>query len=123
MQRAAFIRAAGSRRTPFDVIVIGGGANGAGIALDCAARGLEVLLLERAAFGAGTSSRSSKLIHGGVRYLAQGQFGLVREALYERALLLRNAAGLVKPLPFVLPASGRFELYKYAAGLKVYDGR
>jgi glycerol-3-phosphate dehydrogenase len=121
MQRAAFIRAAGSRRTPFDVIVIGGGANGAGIALDCAARGLEVLLLERAAFGAGTSSRSSKLIHGGVRYLAQGQFGLVREALYERALLLRNAAGLVKPLPFVLPASGRFELYKYAAGLKVYD--
>lgn len=121
MQREAFLRAATSRRSPYDVIVIGGGANGLGIALDCAHRGLEVLLLERAAFGAGTSSRSSKLIHGGIRYLAQAQFGLVREALHERALLLRNAAGLVTPLPFILPAGKRLELYKYAAGLKLYD--
>ena len=121
MQRAAYLSSASSRRSPYDVIVIGGGANGAGIALDCANRGLEVLLLERAAFGGGTSSRSSKLIHGGIRYLARAQFGLVREALHERALLLRNAPGLVKPLPFVIPAASRFELYKYAAGLKVYD--
>ena len=121
MQRDAFLRAASTRRSPYDVIVIGGGANGAGIALDCAARGLEVLVLERAAFGAGTSSRSSKLIHGGIRYLALAQFGLVREALSERALLLRNAAGLVKPLPFILPASSRLELYKYRAGLALYD--
>lgn len=121
MQRAAYLSSASSRRSPYDVIVIGGGANGAGIALDCANRGLEVLLLERAAFGAGTSSRSSKLIHGGIRYLARAQFALVREALHERALLLRNAPGLVKPLPFVIPAASRFELYKYAAGLKLYD--
>ncbi len=121
MQRAAYLSSASSRRSPYDVIVIGGGANGAGIALDCANRGLEVLLLERAAFGAGTSSRSSKLIHGGIRYLAGAQFGLVREALHERALLLRNAPGLVKPLPFVIPAVSRLELYKFAAGLKLYD--
>jgi len=121
MQRASFLNSANSRRTPYDVVVIGGGANGAGIALDCADRGLEVLLLERADFGAGTSSRSSKLIHGGIRYLAQAQFGLVREALLERALLLRNAPGLVSPLPFVIPAGNRFELYKFAAGLKLYD--
>ena len=121
MQRAAYLSSASSRRSPYDVVVIGGGANGAGIALDCANRGLEVLVLERAAFGAGTSSRSSKLIHGGIRYLAHAQFGLVREALYERALLLRNAPGLVKPLPFVIPAASRFELYKFAAGLKLYD--
>ncbi|MBK6659430.1 MAG: glycerol-3-phosphate dehydrogenase/oxidase [Proteobacteria bacterium] len=121
MQRQAFLRAAGGRRSAYDVIVIGGGANGLGIALDCTHRGLEVLLLERAAFGAGTSSRSSKLIHGGIRYLAQAQFGLVREALHERALLLGNAPGLVKPLPFILPAANRFELYKYAAGVKLYD--
>ena len=121
MQRAAFLATATTRRLPYDVIVIGGGANGAGIALDCAHRGLEVLLLERAAFGCGTSSRSSKLIHGGIRYLALAQFGLVREALHERALLLQNAAGLVKPLPFVIPAATRLELLKFAAGLKLYD--
>jgi glycerol-3-phosphate dehydrogenase len=121
MQRASFISQASTRHSPYDVIVIGGGANGAGIALDCANRGLEVLLLERAAFGAGTSSRSSKLIHGGIRYLALAQFGLVREALRERAYLLHNAPGLVKPLAFVIPAANRFELYKFAAGLKLYD--
>ena len=121
MQRAAFLTSATARRLPYDVVVIGGGANGAGIALDCANRGLEVLLLERAAFGCGTSSRSTKLIHGGIRYLALAQFGLVREALHERALLLKNAPGLVKPLPFVIPAATRFELYKFAGGLKLYD--
>ena len=121
MQRASFLASATRRRLPYDVIVIGGGANGAGIALDCANRGLEVLLLERAAFGSGTSSRSSKLIHGGIRYLALAQFGMVREALHERALLLRNAPGLVTPLPFVIPAATRLELLKFAAGMKLYD--
>ena len=121
MQRAAFLASSEQRRTPYDLLVIGGGANGAGIALDAARRGLEVVLLERGDFGCGTSSRSSKLIHGGIRYLALAQFGLVKEALYERALLLRNAAGLVKPLPFVIPAGSRAELYKFAAGLKLYD--
>ena len=121
MQRAAFLASSEQRRSPYDLLVIGGGANGAGIALDAARRGLEVLLLERGDFGCGTSSRSSKLIHGGIRYLALAQFGLVKEALRERALLLRNAAGLVKPLPFVIPASSRAELYKFAAGLKLYD--
>ena len=121
MQRASFLASATRRRLPYDVIVIGGGANGAGITLDCANRGLEVLLLERAAFGSGTSSRSSKLIHGGIRYLALAQFGMVREALHERALLLQNAPGLVTPLPFIIPAATRFELFKFAAGLKLYD--
>lgn len=105
----------------FDVIVIGGGATGAGIALDAASRGLSVALFERGAFGGGTSSRSSKLIHGGLRYLALGQWGLVREALRERATLLANAPAIVRPLEFVLPCYGRFERVKYFCGLQVYD--
>ena len=121
MNRSAFLERISTPKPNFDVIVIGGGANGAGIALDAAGRGLSVLLLERGDFGCGTSSRSSKLIHGGVRYLALAQFGLVREALAERALLLNNASAIVKPLSFVIPAAGRFELFKFAAGLKLYD--
>jgi glycerol-3-phosphate dehydrogenase len=121
MQRADILASVASAQQPFDMVVIGGGANGAGIALDAASRGLRVVLCERAAFGNGTSSRSSKLIHGGIRYLALGQFSLVREALAERALLLRNAVGLVEPLEFVVPAQNHIDLVKFAAGTALYD--
>ena len=87
----------------FDVLVIGGGITGAGVALDAAARGLSVALVERADFAEGTSSRSTKLVHGGLRYLPMLDIGLVREDLAERGRLLRNAPHLVRPLPFVLP--------------------
>src|SRR5258708_6210254 len=88
---------------PLDVLVIGGGITGAGIALDAAARGYRVGLVERGDFASGTSSRSTKLVHGGIRYLPQLDVPLVREALIERGRLLRNAPHLVRPLPFVLP--------------------
>jgi len=104
-----------------DLAVIGGGATGAGIAWDAASRGLTVALLEARDFGAGTSSRSTKLIHGGVRYLAQGRLGLVREALAERTLLLRQAPALVKPLRFVVPVTAWTEALKFRAGLAAYD--
>lgn len=87
----------------FDVIVIGGGVTGAGVALDAAARGYKVALLEKTDFASGTSSKSTKLVHGGIRYLPNFDFGLVREALIERGFLLQNAPFLVSPLPFVLP--------------------
>src|ERR1700741_5064844 len=96
----------GSLKDPtreWDVIVVGGGATGLGTALDAASRGYKTLLLEQADFAKGTSSRSTKLVHGGVRYLAQGNIGLVREALYERGLLLKNAAHLVKNESFIIP--------------------
>ena len=105
----------------WDVIVIGGGATGLGSAVDAASRGLKVLLLERHDFAKGTSSRATKLAHGGVRYLAQGNFSLVREALEERGRMLRNAPNLVKPLPFVIPASNVFQKLFYWMGLKFYD--
>jgi len=104
----------------WDLLVVGGGATGLGVALDAAARGLQVLLLEAADFGQGTSSRSTKLVHGGVRYLAQGHIGLVREALTERAALLANAPHLAQPLAFVVPGYRWWELPFYGAGLKVY---
>jgi glycerol-3-phosphate dehydrogenase len=88
---------------PFDVLVIGGGITGAGVALDAASRGLSVALVEQADFAGGTSSRSTKLVHGGLRYLPLGDVRQVREDLEERARLLRNAPHLVRPLPFVLP--------------------
>ncbi|MDY0034716.1 MAG: FAD-dependent oxidoreductase, partial [Zoogloea oleivorans] len=92
------------RTTPrWDVLIIGGGATGLGCAVDAAARGHSTLLLEAHDFAKGTSSRSTKLVHGGVRYLAQGRIGLVREALAERATLLRNAPHLVHPQRFVVP--------------------
>ncbi|MGZ6391805.1 MAG: glycerol-3-phosphate dehydrogenase/oxidase, partial [Ktedonobacterales bacterium] len=90
-------------RAPLDVLVIGGGITGAGIALDAAARGYRVGLAERGDFAGGTSSRSTKLVHGGIRYLPQLDVPLVREALIERGRLLRNAPHLVQPLSFVLP--------------------
>jgi glycerol-3-phosphate dehydrogenase len=108
-----------------DVVVIGGGATGLGVALDAAARGLSVALVEAEDFAKGTSSRATKLVHGGVRYLAQGKLRLVREALRERALLLRNAPHLAQPIPFVLPvygARGRWlDRWFYGSGLMVYD--
>lgn len=112
----------------FDVLVIGGGATGTGIALDAATRGLRVCLVERDDYAAGTSSRSTKLIHGGVRYLetafkeldvAQAQ--LVFEALQERALFLRIAPHLTQPMPIMTPTYTRFDAAYYWAGLKVYD--
>jgi len=105
----------------WDVLVIGGGATGLGCAVDAATRGYRTLLLERGDFACGTSSRSTKLIHGGVRYLRQGDLALVRHALVERARLLANAAPLVRPLPFVIPARRPAERWRYAVGLKLYD--
>ena len=106
---------------PWDVVVIGGGATGAGVAVDAASRGFSALLLEREDFGKGTSSRSTKLVHGGVRYLEQGNISLVMEALKERGLLLQNAPHLVHDLPFVVPNYSWWETPFYGIGLKVYD--
>lgn len=106
---------------PWDLIVIGGGATGLGAAVDAASRGFRVVLVEQSDFAKGTSSRSTKLIHGGVRYLKQGNLSLVREALRERGLLLRNAPHLVHPLPFVIPAYAHWDRLFYGAGLKLYD--
>lgn len=101
--------------------MIGGGATGLGTALESASRGFKTLLLEKYDFAKGTSSRSTKLIHGGVRYLAQGNLSLVREALYERGLLHRNAPYLVKNLAFVVPGYTWWSPLYYGAGLKLYD--
>ena len=106
---------------PFDLAVIGGGATGLGVALDAAARGFRVALVEAVDFAKGTSSRATKLVHGGVRYLAQGNVGLVREALHERALLLANAPHLAQPIAFVMPSYRWWERGFYGAGLKMYD--
>src|SRR5690349_11818868 len=105
----------------WDVIVIGGGATGLGVALDAALRGLSVLLLEQADFAKGTSSRSTKLIHGGVRYLGQGDIKLVYEALFERGILLKNAPHVVNMQPFVIPNYKWWGEFLYGVGLKIYD--
>jgi glycerol-3-phosphate dehydrogenase len=105
----------------WDVIVIGGGATGLGVALDSISRGYKTLLLEQADFAKGTSSRSTKLVHGGVRYLAQGDIGLVKEALHERGLLLKNAPHLVKNQSFIIPNYKWWDGIFYTIGLKVYD--
>ena len=105
----------------WDVIIIGGGATGLGVAVDSATRGYRTLLLEQSDFAKGTSSRSTKLVHGGVRYLAQGDIGLVYEALHERGLLLKNAPHLVKDQEFIIPIYSWFAKYKYLVGLKFYD--
>lgn len=107
----------------FDLLVIGGGITGAGVARDAALRGLSVALLEKGDFGSGTSSRSSRMVHGGLRYLRHGQVRLVREALQERALLLRLAPHLVQPQPFLLPVHGGFVEGRATLklGLTAYD--
>ena len=104
------------------MLVVGGGITGAGVALDAASRGLRTALVERRDFGAGTSSKSSKLVHGGLRYLSQGDYGLVAQALAERQRLLENAPHLVRPLPFLIPAYGsRAKLRAISAALWTYD--
>src|SRR5688572_26759785 len=110
-----------SRSEPWDMIIIGGGATGVGIAVDAASRGYKPLLLEQSDFGKGTSSRSTKLAHGGVRYLQQGNISLVLEALRERGLMLQNAPHLVHNLAFVVPNYAWWEGGFYGFGLKVYD--
>ncbi|MDP2370266.1 FAD-dependent oxidoreductase [Rhodoferax sp.] len=105
----------------YDLAVVGGGATGLGVALDAAARGFSVVLVESHDFAKGTSSRATKLVHGGVRYLAQGNIALVREALRERTTLLDNAPHLAQPLPFIMPSYKWWETPFYGIGLKMYD--
>ncbi len=118
MTRAAIFA---SLADDFDVLVLGGGATGLGIAVDAATRGYRTALIEAGDFAQATSSRATKLVHGGVRYLAGGQIHLVYEALHERAVMVRNAPHLVHPLPFIIPANHAWELPYYGAGLSLYD--
>jgi len=121
MNRLEMLDRATAHREAWDMVVIGGGATGVGVALDAAARGHDVLLLEQSDFGKGTSSRSTKLVHGGVRYLEQGNISLVMEALKERGLLRQNAPHLVGNLAFVVPNYEWWESPFYGVGLKVYN--
>jgi glycerol-3-phosphate dehydrogenase len=121
MNRGEMLGRAVERREPWDMVIVGGGAVGAGVAVDAASRGYDVLLVEQHDFGKGTSSRSTKLVHGGVRYLEQGAVSLVMEALKERGLLRQNAPHLVTDLAFVVPNYEWWEAPFYGVGLKVYD--
>lgn len=121
MNRQQMLNRVLERSEPWDIVIIGGGASGVGSALDAAARGYEVLLLEQSDFGKGTSSRSTKLVHGGVRYLEQGNISLVMEALRERGILRQNAPHLVSDLAFVVPRYDWWEAPFYGIGLKIYD--
>jgi len=109
------------RETTWDIIVIGGGATGLGVALDAVTRGYKTLLLEQSDFAKGTSSRSTKLVHGGVRYLAQGDVLLVKEALHERGIMLKNAPHLTANQEFVIPLYSSWDILLYTVGLKFYD--
>jgi glycerol-3-phosphate dehydrogenase len=119
--RDTYLQQIAAATTEWDLLIIGGGATGLGIALDATSRGYKVLLVEQADFAKGTSSRSTKLVHGGVRYLAQGDVKLVREASIERGLLHRNAPHLVKDQNFIVPVYTLFDRLKYTVGLKIYD--
>ena len=121
MDRAHMLASLRKREEAWDIVIIGGGATGVGIAVDAASRGYAVCLLERSDFGQGTSSRSTKLIHGGVRYLQQGNIPLVMESLHERGLLRQNAPHLVEELPFIIPDYAWWEKPFYGVGMKVYD--
>jgi glycerol-3-phosphate dehydrogenase len=121
MNRAEMLERIVTRQTEWDMIIIGGGATGVGCAVDAAARGYDVLLLEQSDFGKGTSSRSTKLVHGGVRYLEQGNISLVMEALKERGILRRNAPHLVEELAFIVPNYEWWEMPFYGVGLKIYN--
>jgi len=121
MNRPEMLSRTLARQEAWDFVIVGGGATGVGIAVDAAARGYEVLLLEQSDFGKGTSSRSTKLVHGGVRYLEQGNISLVMEALKERGLLRQNAPHLVRDLGFVVPNYEWWEAPFYGIGLKVYN--
>src|ERR1700758_438446 len=121
MNRDTSVRRLLSRPEPWDLAVIGGGATGVGVAVDAAARGYAVCLVEQSDFGKGTSSRSTKLVHGGVRYLQQGNISLVMEALKERGILRQNAPHLVTDLAFVVPNYDWWEAPFYGLGLKLYN--
>ena len=119
MNRDEMLARIARQQQPWDVAIIGGGATGAGIAVDAASRGYSVVLLEQGDLGQGTSSRSTKLVHGGVRYLRQGNISLVKEGLRERSLLRRNAPHLVTSLPLIIPAYDWWERPWYGTGLKL----
>src|SRR3977135_2507194 len=121
MNRSDMWRRIESHPIAWDMIVLGGGATGVGVAIDAASRGYDVLLPEQSDFGKGTSSRSTKLAHGGVRYLEQGNIGLVMEALKERGLLLQNAPHLVPDVAVVVPNYDWWEAPFYGRGLKLYQ--
>ncbi len=121
MDRDTSVNRLFTRGGPWDMAVIGGGATGVGIALDAASRGYAVCLVEQSDFGKGTSSRSTKLVHGGVRYLQQGNISLVMEALKERGILRQNAPHLVHDLAFIVPNYVWWEAPFYGIGMKVYD--
>ena len=121
MTRSEMLRRLHSHSAEWDIIIVGGGATGVGVAIDAAARGYDVLLLEGSDFGKGTSSRSTKLVHGGVRYLEQGNVSLVMEALKERGILRQNAPHLVSDLAFIVPNYDWWEAPFYGLGLKIYN--
>jgi len=121
VDRNLAIEAISDRSTVWDCLVIGGGATGLGTAVEAASRGLRTLLVEKTDFAKGTSSRATKLAHGGVRYLEQGNISLVREALHERGLMLKNAPHLAHPLNFIIPAFKLWEIPFYGIGLGIYD--
>ncbi|MGC1479181.1 MAG: glycerol-3-phosphate dehydrogenase/oxidase [Chthoniobacterales bacterium] len=121
MNRDAVLNELRSATEPYDFLVIGGGATGLGVAVDAASRGYRTVLVEQADFSKGTSSRSTKLVHGGVRYLKQGNISLVLEALHERGLLCQNAPHLVHHLPFIVPIYSWWEGPFYGIGMKIYD--
>jgi len=121
MDRSENLSQLADKNKVWDIAVIGGGSSGLGVALDAISRGLSVVLLERSDFAKGTSSRSTKLLHGGVRYLAQGDVALVWEALRERGRLLKNAAHLAHEQPFIIPIYTLFDRIQYTVGLKTYD--
>ena len=121
MNRQTALATLRSQTTPFDILIVGGGASGLGTAVDAASRGHSTALVEQADFAKGTSSRSTKLVHGGVRYLRQGNVSLVLEALRERGLLYRNAPHLVSDMAFVIPNYKWWEGPFYGVGMKVYD--
>jgi glycerol-3-phosphate dehydrogenase len=121
VDRNLAIQAISDRSTVWDCLVIGGGATGLGTAVEAASLGLRTLLVEKTDFAKGTSSRATKLAHGGVRYLEQGNISLVREALHERGLMIKNAPHLVHPLKFVIPAYHFWQIPFYGIGLGIYD--
>ncbi len=121
MTRSEMLHRLHSHSAEWDIIIVGGGATGVGVAIDAAARAYDVLLLEGSDFGKGTSSRSTKLVHGGVRYLEQGNVSLVMEALKERGILRQNAPHLVSDLAFIVPNYDWWEAPFYGLGLKIYN--
>jgi len=121
MKRTEMLQQARQRTEPWDIVVVGGGATGVGVAVDAATRGYSTLLLEQHDFGKGTSSRATKLVHGGVRYLEQGNVSLVMEALKERGLLRQNAPHLVHELAHIVPSYAWWEGPFYGIGLKLYQ--